>query len=360
MLILSLDCAGNGCGVCVWRDGSVIAAAEERMERGQDQHLMPMILKIMQQTKTNFDQLDRIAVTRGPGSFTGLRIGLAAARGIGLASNTPVLGVDRFSIHQEHFKNIGKNHLVVINSRRQELYCRYYPVHEAPHDATIMTGEEIALFLKNRNDFIVSGDIPAEMFSGYRSFIEPEYVTAARLAANADPNTTDHLPRPLYLRAPDVTMSKKSTDILRPLTLDMVSALAILHAESFADAKWDVQQIKGSLALDTTKGWGVYESDTIVGFILCQIIPDQSEILTLCVNSKYRKQGYGEKLVRAAIEDARQMNSSIHLEVSADNAAALALYTKLGFEQTGKRPNYYRHGTTCVDAIMLTFLHTKT
>ncbi len=98
MLILSLDSAGNGCGACVWHDGNILASAEEPMERGQDQRLMPLILDIMKKANVTFDQLDRIAVTRGPGSFTGLRIGLAAARGIGIASGKPVIGIDRFSI----------------------------------------------------------------------------------------------------------------------------------------------------------------------------------------------------------------------------------------------------------------------
>src|SRR5271168_4937059 len=98
MLILSLDSAGAGCGVTVWRDGKILATHAEHMERGQDQRLMPLVLEIMKKAGVTFGDLDRIAVTRGPGSFTGLRIGLAAARGIGLAANKPVIGIDRFSI----------------------------------------------------------------------------------------------------------------------------------------------------------------------------------------------------------------------------------------------------------------------
>lgn len=354
MLVLSIDCAGSGCGVCLWQDGKILAARDERMERGQDQRLMPLILEMMTQAGFGFERLDRIAVTRGPGSFTGLRIGLAAARGIGLASAKPVIGIDRFAIYHEHVKDCGKNVLVIINSRRNELYCRYYPVSEKPHEATMMTAEEIGVFLKDKSNYILVGDVSPDLFKSIAPPTESEHITSAKLAAVAPIGSPDYLPRPLYIRAPDVTLSKKSSDVIRPLTLDQAIELAELHAESFGEGRWDAQQIKGSLALDSNKGWGVYENDSLVGFILCQIIQDQSEILTLCVNSKYRKQGHGEKLVRAAIQAARTSDSNLHLEVAADNVEALGLYKKLGFHQSGKRPNYYRHSNGNIDAIMLT------
>src|SRR3984957_2129291 len=113
MLILSLDSAGSGCSACIWRDGQVVAAAAESMQRGQDRRLMPLILEVMKKANTEFEALDRITVTRGPGSFTGLRIGLAAARGIGLAAGKPVIGIDRFSIYREMFRAENKNVFVV-------------------------------------------------------------------------------------------------------------------------------------------------------------------------------------------------------------------------------------------------------
>src|SRR6201996_9161121 len=125
MLILSLDSAGSGCSACVWRDGKVLAEAHEAMHRGQDQRLMPLILQTLKQANVDFPQLDRIAITRGPGSFTGLRIGLAAARGIGLAAEKPVIGIDRFSIYREQVQRADKDLLVIIESKRRELYCQF-------------------------------------------------------------------------------------------------------------------------------------------------------------------------------------------------------------------------------------------
>src|ERR1700722_4210458 len=151
MLILSLDSAGSGCSACIWRDGQVVAAAAESMQRGQDRRLMPLILEVMKKANTEFEALDRITVTRGPGSFTGLRIGLAAARGIGLASGKPVIGIDRFSIYREQIKT-DKNLLVVIESKRAELFCRFYPANGTAHEPQMLTKEEIAAFLSKNKD----------------------------------------------------------------------------------------------------------------------------------------------------------------------------------------------------------------
>ena len=352
MLVLSIDCAGFGCGVCVWRDGAVLDSAFENMERGQDQKLMPLVMRIMQEARITFDNLDRVAVTRGPGSFTGLRIGLAAARGIGLAAGKPVIGIDRFAIYHEALKGSG-DQLIVINSRRDELYCRFYPANAAAQPDRMMTADEIKEFLIGKMNAVVAGDVSG--FAAYQPITEAEHVIAARLAASADPQKPEHAPRPLYIRAPDVTMPKAPmAETLRPLTLGEALLLAELHAESFGAAKWNQHQIESSLALDTTRGWGIFDEGEMAGFILCQIVPGQSEILTFCVRPAQRRRGLGDKLMHAAAEAARAANGVLYLEVAADNTAAIALYGKAGFKQTGARPKYYKRGAESVDAVLMT------
>jgi tRNA threonylcarbamoyladenosine biosynthesis protein TsaB len=364
MLLLSIDCAGHGCGVCVWKDGKVLSDASERMERGQDQRLMPLIVAAMKQAGVDFKQLDRIAVTRGPGSFTGLRIGLAAARGIGLAAGKPVIGIDRFSIYHEPFKSEGRDVLVVIDSRRKELFCRFYPASGKAGEPSMMTAEEIAVFVKDNPNIIVCGDaanalgFPSRLREGLgegslRNSDAGSIGTCAKLAAEADTDNPEFLPRPIYIRAPDVTFPKNAPPI-QPLSPDQAPLLAELHAESFDGTSWSLQQIRDSLALATTRGWSVHEGNTAIGFILCQIIPDQSEVLTFCVRPSHRRRGAGQKLLHAAAEAAQAVGSDLHLETAADNAAALALYRKLGFNQTGLRPGYYRHGGLAVDAVLFT------
>ncbi|NTU76676.1 MAG: tRNA (adenosine(37)-N6)-threonylcarbamoyltransferase complex dimerization subunit type 1 TsaB [Alphaproteobacteria bacterium] len=213
MRILSIDSAGKGCAACVWQDGEVLALAEERMERGQDARLVPLVQEVMAAASCAFDALDRIAVTRGPGSFTGLRIGLATARGLGLASGKPVIGVDRFSVFRAQQGALRDNLLVVIDSKRRELFVRAYAAAGATPEAGMMAPEELAAMAKNLAGPVVArGDaldmmrsfLPQEV--AFCSATEPEVVTCAALAALADDRDPAFLPRPLYLRPPDVTV----------------------------------------------------------------------------------------------------------------------------------------------------------
>ena len=95
MLILAIDTALDACAAAVvdTRNAKVIAQESQAMKRGHAEALMPLIARVMKEAGTGFAALDRIAATTGPGSFTGLRVGLSAARGIALAAAKPVVGV---------------------------------------------------------------------------------------------------------------------------------------------------------------------------------------------------------------------------------------------------------------------------
>src|SRR5438105_15944770 len=95
MLILAIDTALDACaaGVLDTDVGRLIARESQPMKRGHAEALMPLIARVINQSGVSFATLDRIAVTTGPGSFTGLRVGLSAARGIALAAGKPVVGL---------------------------------------------------------------------------------------------------------------------------------------------------------------------------------------------------------------------------------------------------------------------------
>ncbi|MEA2781629.1 MAG: tRNA threonylcarbamoyladenosine biosynthesis protein TsaB, partial [Rhodospirillaceae bacterium] len=127
--ILALDAAAAACSAAVWRDGAILAQRRQAMARGHAEALMPLVLETLQAAGLDFPDLSRIAVGVGPGSFTGIRIALAAARGIGLAASLPVVGVDSFSAVAAAIPEAtrrGRALLVVIDSKRRELFGRYY------------------------------------------------------------------------------------------------------------------------------------------------------------------------------------------------------------------------------------------
>ena len=94
--MLGIDTATTGCSVARLVGDMCLAEQASKMSRGQSEALMPMIKEVMRDADMTFDRLDGIAVCRGPGAFTGLRIGLSAARGLALATSKPCIGIGTF------------------------------------------------------------------------------------------------------------------------------------------------------------------------------------------------------------------------------------------------------------------------
>jgi tRNA threonylcarbamoyladenosine biosynthesis protein TsaB len=208
MIVLSLESAAQGCSVCLLQDAELLALKSEPMERGQDARLVPLVQEMMGEAGLALQEVDRFSVTRGPGSFTGIRIGLAAARGFGLALEKPVLGFDRFRIYRHAFREFRQDLLILLESKRLELYRQFVRADASTDAPDMRTPDDLRAFLKEKQDCLVTGDAEAflkEEGVAATRLSEPEVLIAARLAAMADVDDPDLLPRPLYLRAPDVT-----------------------------------------------------------------------------------------------------------------------------------------------------------
>ena len=108
--------------------------------------------------------------------------------------------------------------------------------------------------------------------------------------------------------------------------------------------------MQGSLDLPTTRGWLALAGSHPAGFILVQQAADACEVLTFCVRPHYRRRGLGARLLQEAASGAT--GQPLLLEVAADNAAACALYGKLGFREFNRRRNYYTRGAAQVDAVL--------
>ncbi len=141
--------------------------------------------------------------------------------------------------------------------------------------------------------------------------------------------------------------------ILRALGADDVADAAGVHALAFAEA-WSAADIGALLTAMGGYGFAVRGDDGLAGFILCRLIADEAEVLTLATSPAHRRQGVGAALLSAARTAARAGGAkSMFLEVARDNAAAMSLYAAHGFPQVGMRPGYYRRGADAIDALIL-------
>src|SRR5690349_14607946 len=100
MRVLAIDTALEACAAAVLDTvrGEIVSRESKAMARGHAEALMPLVKRVMERSGYSFSDLNRIAVTVGPGSFTGLRVGIAAARGLALASGKPAVGLSTLAV----------------------------------------------------------------------------------------------------------------------------------------------------------------------------------------------------------------------------------------------------------------------
>ena len=218
LAILALDTAGNSCSVALWRGGAVAAQDFEAMPRGQSERLFPMISGVLEAANLGFADLDGLAVTVGPGAFTGVRIGLAAARGLALARSLPLFGatsfeVAAFAVPEE--VRAGRLLAVALDSKRADLYVQAFG-HAAPPPAALRP-ESLDAYLPEGALLLTGSGLdqarPALAAAGRDvtawTACEPAATALVRLAVSQGlPESGADRPAPLYLRPPDVTLPK--------------------------------------------------------------------------------------------------------------------------------------------------------
>ncbi len=129
-LLLAFDCSAAACSAAVARDGEILAARFEERPRGQGERLLPMLADVLDEAGCRYADLAALAVTLGPGSFTGLRIGLATARALALAAGLPIIGRTAFEVVAADAaaeRAPGEALAVAIDSQRGDLFLQAFP-----------------------------------------------------------------------------------------------------------------------------------------------------------------------------------------------------------------------------------------
>lgn len=225
-----MDTTLGACSVVVCVDGRVIAHSHEPMRRGHAEALVPMVREAVARAGLRIPDLDRIAVTVGPGSFTGVRVGLAAARGFSLASGVPLVGVTTLdalaagAVRHLPGDGIGQTIIVAIDARRGEIYRRCFRRSSAPpHIEPLGPAEAIPVGQADRQlpggpgiligtgaglvDELIRARNPDILCPGLAP--EPDALDVAELGLYVTPGEAP--PAPLYLRPPDAKLPAAAT-----------------------------------------------------------------------------------------------------------------------------------------------------
>ena len=219
MAILAFDTCLGAVSVAVRTraaNGDVfIRESYEARQTGHAERLMPMIAEVMAAAGRSFADIERFAVTIGPGTFTGVRVGVAAARAFALAAKRPVVGISSLEVMAARGRHLlgaaaaDRALLVAVDARRGALYCALHGAADQSVDSTpaLLTADEAAALARAHNAIVIGSgaalvaEVAGTAIETALPVIEPHARFLAQLAASREPSASIS---PLYLRAPDV------------------------------------------------------------------------------------------------------------------------------------------------------------
>ncbi|HJY18839.1 MAG TPA: tRNA (adenosine(37)-N6)-threonylcarbamoyltransferase complex dimerization subunit type 1 TsaB [Xanthobacteraceae bacterium] len=215
MRLLAIDTALAACSAAVLdtAHGGMVASESLPMVRGHAEALMPLVARVMKASGLAFADLDRIVVTTGPGSFTGLRVGIAAARGLGLATKIPVVGVSTLSAYAAPYLGVDNKNPVIaaIDARHAHVFLQVFApngrtstaprlaaLNEAVHAAADAPARIVGSAAQAVADGLAESG-PAPVLVDARD--APDIAWVAQIGAVVPEASAP--PKPQYLRAPD-------------------------------------------------------------------------------------------------------------------------------------------------------------
>lgn len=207
MLILSIDTSSADLSIALVDENGVIGLLEENMLRGQGEVLIPYIQSMMQQADLPMTAIEGVAVAVGPGSFTGVRVGLSAARGIGLALDIPVYGVTNF---EAAAAGLNEPVTVTLDTKRGDYFTQRFDKDGIPLNApAVQSAEE----LKKQLPFTAVGDGALKLAEEIGCNVAMKAQSGAvSVALKALSRLDNPLPaEPLYLREADVTIKNDAS-----------------------------------------------------------------------------------------------------------------------------------------------------
>jgi tRNA threonylcarbamoyladenosine biosynthesis protein TsaB len=214
-VVLAFDTAGSACSVAVARGDSVLGAERHAMRHGHAEALLPMIGRVIKAAGLAPVDIDGVAVTVGPGGFTGIRAGIAAAHGLALGCDAPLLGVTSFAAVAAPILVADARLLVALDSRRADFYVQLFATTGVPiTEPAAIPPEQLGAWVGEAPVRIAgdAADAAAAVLSAHRD---------VELVANSAPDAcgvlaaigrwperADPIAHPLYLRPPDVSFPK--------------------------------------------------------------------------------------------------------------------------------------------------------
>ena len=388
MRVLAIDSSGLTATVAVVEDTQTVAEYTINYKKTHSQTLLPMIDEVVKMTELDLNTIDAIAVAGGPGSFTGLRIGSATAKGLGFALNKPLIHVP--TVDGLAYNVYGCEDIIcpIMDARRNQVYTGIYtfskkagtkegsnlvePVFQVIKMQMAVSIEELAERLNRyRRPVVFLGDgvpvyenILAEKLTVPYSFA-PAYMNRQRAALvgtlgiqyyKAGKFETAEEHRPDYLRVSQAEREraqreKEAEIIVRELKVEDSAAVAEMEQQIFSDP-WSEKSVMETVQQKQSVCFAAEKAGHLLGYLLAYHAADEAEIARIAVQKEARRQGAAGKLMQALEHYCEEHKmEKLLLDVRESNEAARSFYTKNGFVEDGIRQGFYTNPSE--DAVLM-------
>lgn len=383
MRVLAIDSSGLTATVAVVEETQTVAEYTINYKKTHSQTLLPMIDEVVKMTELDLGTIDAIAVAGGPGSFTGLRIGSATAKGLGLALNKPLIHVP--TVDGLAYNVFGCEDIIcpIMDARRNQVYTGIYtfskkagekegrnlvePVFQVIKMQMAVSIEELAERLNRyRRPVVFLGDgvpvyenVLAEKLTVPYSFA-PAYMNRQRAAVvgtlgiqyyKSGKFETAEEHRPDYLRVSQAEREraqreKEAEIIVRELKVEDSAAVAEMEQQIFSDS-WSEKSVLETVQQKQSVCFAAEKAGHLLGYLLAYHAADEAEIARIAVQKEARRQGAAGKLMQALEHYCEEHYCEEHkmekllLDVRESNEAARSFYTKNGFVEDGIRQGFY-------------------
>lgn len=377
MRVLAIDSSGLTATVAIVEDDTTIAEFTINYKKTHSQTLLPMIDEMVKMVEADLDSIDAIAVAGGPGSFTGLRIGSATAKGLGLALGKPLIHIPTADAMAYSIYGCEDIICPIMDARRNQVYTGIYsfvPKKEKEDSGQLKYAFQVIrvqmavsvedlirrLNIYGRRVVFLGDGVPVykEMLEkGLKVpyFFAPSYSNRQRAAVvgalgiryfkqGRYESAAEH--RPDYLRVSQAereraAKEKDAAPEIRRMVMEDGAAIAELEYSLFRDA-WSEKSI-----LETVKQPGAIcltaeKAGRTAGYLLAYTAAGEAEIARIGVVKELQRQGVGRELIKTLETIGKQSGiKRILLDVRRKNKAARALYEREGFTEDGIRKSFY-------------------
>lgn len=358
MKILSIETSASICSVAILENTNLLKKIELNNGLTHSETLMPIISQIFEETTLNLSDIDLLVCDIGPGSFTGIRIGIATIKAFSDSLNIPFVGISSLEALAYNIKNEGII-CSIIDCKKNNCYFSLFKFENnnyielmPPQTNSVKNCLDFINYKYKENTVTFVGDA-ANIYQEEIQNSSNKFQIANTTLNNIDVYNLglagyfhyknfgkDNDLLPLYLKKPQAQkqLEEKNIKIL-DMTIDDLKNFNIDEFDKF----WNINILKDELSSDSSHFICAKLQATIIGFIGIKTIIDETDIMNIAVKESYRNQGIGTLLLNNIINNFCISNNikTINLEVNENNFPAINLYKKHGFYECGKRKKYY-------------------